>query len=112
MVKLRWLADPRSPGRKTFIDEVKSVMLELSEKNVDEQPVEVTEPFSTREDGSFICNLCCKVYKQLGYLKKHLVSNHNVVDFETLRCKKCNKIFDTKKKLTRHENMKSDCSKN
>ena len=74
------------------------------------KPVE-TEPFSTRDDGSFVCNFCCKVYKQMGYMKKHLDSNHEVQDLVSFRCKKCKKMFDTKKKLTRHENMKSDCSK-
>ena len=72
---------------------------------------ETEKPFTIQKDGTYSCNMCAKVYKQLGYLKKHLSSNHNFEDSVSYNCKKCNKSFDSKKKLTRHENNKSDCSK-
>ena len=74
-----------------------------------------TEPvksglFSVNVDGSFVCNLCGKLYKQIGSLKKHINTNHKLEDIVSFVCKKCNKLFDTRKKLTRHENNKKDCS--
>ena len=75
-----------------------------------EKPITPTEPFGTNEDGTIYCNFCGKVYKQIGYMKKHLLSTHEVDDL-SLKCRKCQKTFETQKKLSRHEGMKSDCLK-
>ena len=69
------------------------------------------EPYTPLENGTYVCNFCGKIYKQFAYMQKHLSSNHEINDFVKFVCKKCNKLFDSKKKLSRHENMKSDCSK-
>ena len=88
------------------------IILEAPGEAQDPTPMEVKdEPYSKREDGTLLCNVCGKIYKQLGYMKKHLTSNHNIQDLVSFFCRKCNKVFDTKKKLTRHETMKGDCSK-
>ena len=71
----------------------------------------VNEPYSLLDSGSYACNFCGKLYKQIGSLKKHLLTNHEIEDLVSFRCKKCNNFFETQKKLSRHENMKSDCTK-
>ena len=80
----------------------------------DQVKVNSTKPvtaFSEQDENKLSCNFCGKIYKQTGFLLKHLKTNHEFVDTVTFRCKKCNKLFETQKKLTRHEKSKTDCSK-
>ena len=109
------MADPRSARRRSFVADLQAVNLEPYDDGVAVEALDVKpdneEPFAKKDDGTFACNLCGKVYKQVGYMKKHLSSNHDINDQVSLKCNKCEKMFDTKKKLTRHEKMKTDCRK-
>ena len=121
--QLRWLADPRSARRRSFVADPDTINLE-PEANMNEQLDNSTkpsgtcddaiaakkEPFATNDDGSLSCGFCGKLYKQVGYMRKHLRALHDVADL-SLRCQKCLKNSETKKKLTRHEGMKGDCTK-
>ena len=123
--------DPRSDVRKRFVASQKVVKLAaqdvpedgltVTNKKLDvEKEIENTETstaidaknevYSHKLDGTLICNLCGKTYKLLGSLKKHLTSNHELTDIVHFICKKCNISFDTKKKLSRHENAKTSCT--
>ena len=110
--QLRWLADPRSKKRRDFLESVEAVYLDMDEppQMMTAEPLK-EEPYSLLENGTYLCNFCGKTYKQFGSLEKHLGTNHEIKDFVNFFCKKCNKLFDSRKKLSRHENMKSDCSK-
>ena len=77
------------------------------EKNIAE---EKKPAYALNNDGTFTCDTCGKIYKQIGSMKKHLESNHSIFESISFLCKQCNKVFQTKKKLTRHENSKSCCS--
>ena len=81
-----------------------------AEDIVEESQKEKTkpEPFNTNGE-DFTCTACGKVYKRLGSMKTHVEKNHGIMNSIVFFCKKCNKKFDTKKKLTRHENSKTDC---
>ena len=95
------------------MDNLKTETVQLVSKPevLEAQPLD-GQPYSQLDNGSYGCNFCGKIYKQLGSLKKHLNSNHELQDLVSLfLCRKCNKLFYTKKKLSRHENMKSDCTK-
>ena len=117
------MADPRSDRRRSFVSDLDTINLEpeasmneqLDASNKPSGTSDVAnaankEPFGTNPDGSLSCRFCGKVYKQVGYMRKHLSATHDVADL-SLRCQKCLKNFETKKKLTRHEGMKGDCRK-
>ena len=103
------MADPRSSARQDFLPSSEVLTSEAAADITNVEPVK-NEPYSVRDDGHFVCNVCGKVYKQMGSLKKHINTNHKLGDIVSFLCKKCNKLFDTKKKLTRHESNKKDCS--
>ena len=111
------MADPRSAGRRSFVADLKVVTLEptgglygeATGTNNEAPTTSTKEPFVTNEDGTLTCNSCGKRYKQMGYMRKHLLT-HGVSE-TLLECKKCQKTFDAQKKLTRHVGMKSDCRK-
>ena len=63
----------------------------------------------TFDNGDYKCNMCNKKYKKLGYMKTHIEKNHGLLNSVLFICKKCKKTFETQKKLTRHENSKSQC---
>ena len=107
---MRWLADPRSQGRSAFLASIDAINLESEPEVVMPESVK-NEPYILLENGNYSCNFCGKSYKHLGYMKKHLNLNHELKDLVSFVCKRCNKLFDTKKQLTRHGNMKTDCSK-
>lgn len=109
--QLRWLADPRSKKRREFLETVEAVYLDTDEPQMMTAKPLKDEPYILLENGTYLCNFCGKNYKQFGSLEKHLGTNHEIKDFVKLFCKKCNKLFDRRKKLARHENMKSDCAK-
>ena len=121
--QLRWMADPRSARRRSFVADLDTTNLEpeaiMNEQlensakpsgTTDDSNAAKKEPFGTNDDGTLSCGFCGKVYKQVGYMRKHLSTLHDVADL-SLICQKCLKNFETKKKLTRHEGMKGDCSK-
>ena len=66
------------------------------------------EPYIT-VGADFVWGFYGKKYKLLGAMKRHLEKNHGASETAIFSCSKCKKHFDTKKKLTRHENMKGDC---
>ena len=122
--------DPRSEVRKEFVacqemvhllpDDSQTEVNENTEspntENIESSSTENIESSTTentvytiKEDGTLMCNLCGKSYKLLGALKKHLKSNHQLTDIVNFVCLKCKKSFDTKKKLSRHENSKTLC---
>ena len=126
------MADPRSAHRKQFVanltfvtlsngspesvssvsDSVSSdsIVSTVSDSSRMTQQVKPKDPFTVLEDQSLRCSLCGKIYKQKGSMKSHLKKNHNIADAIEFQCETCNKQFDSKKKLTRHQNSKSDCS--
>ena len=110
--QLRWLIDPRSKKRNEALKDIKIVQLDSQheEEVLIAEPLK-DEPILFNSDGTFACNVCGRIYKQIGYLHKHLASNHAANDLVNFRCQKCDKLFDTKKKLTRHEKNKTDCRK-
>ena len=57
------------------------------------------------------CTACGKKYKQFGSMKLQIEKNHGNFNAVVYFCKKCTRRFDTKKKLTRHENSKTECCK-
>ena len=81
----------------------------ISKETIDHNPV--SEPFMT-VDGFMVCGYCGKKYKLVGAMKRHLEKNHGATGSVMYTCSKCEKPFDTKKQLTRHERMKGDCTKN
>ena len=105
------MLDPRSSKRDEIVSKIKKTDIkpsdELKETLVDPN----IEPFSELE-GKKICNFCAKKYLLIGPLMKHLKTNHGI-DNETTKivCNKCSKEFNTLKQLTRHKNIKTDCSK-
>ena len=99
--KLRFLLDPRSQERKEYCKAMEKILLSKSgEKDV--APILPATPYTELDNANFSCNFCGKIYKQLRSLKTHLEKNHKIIDVISYMCKKCNKTFDTKYKLTRH----------
>ena len=70
----------------------------------------IENPSSKNPDGSMTCNYCPKVYKQMAYMRKHLVT-HGYEDDIKIVCSKCKKEFESQKQLSRHEKMKGNCLK-
>ena len=79
------MADPRTARRRSFVADLDTINLEpeasMNEKlatsskpsgTSDEANTANKEPFGTNEDGTLFCRFCGKVYKQVGYMRKHL----------------------------------------
>ena len=99
---LRTLLDPKSEERKRYCQSLQKII--LSAKRCEEvEPVVPRQPYSELENGTYVCNYCGKPYKMVGSLQKHLEKNHKIEDAICFTCKKCNKVFDRKAKLSRHQ---------
>ena len=59
------------------------------------------------ENNEYTCTACGKKYKQLGSMKLQIEKNHGNFNVVVYFCKNYTRRFDTKKKLTRHENSKT-----
>ena len=53
----------------------------------------------------FCCNICVNWYAYYGHLVSHLKNRHDIDEQVLLTCDKCSKIFDTIKKLNRHNKI-------
>ena len=113
--KLRWAMDPRSEERTKLVNSLDITTLTQAkdislgeELPPDESSAE--SAFTEVAPGQFMCTSCGKLYKQIGSLIKHLKSNHKITDIVSFRCDKCNTLFESKQKLTKHKQRSKKCS--
>ena len=112
--QLRNLADPRSKVRREHVAAQPQIKLSsaLPSEAVPAKSCiaagdhPTAEVFTVKDDQSFQCNLCGKIYLQKGSMKTHLEKNHQIANVISFVCTKCGKNFDSQKKLTRHTKTK------
>ena len=116
--QLRICCDPRNPARvqylKTDLIVLKSHAGPVEESTPDEAINEYQEEVRSEthyyeKEGIYMCKICSKTYKKLGSMKAHIEKNHGIQNSVLFLCKNCTKSFDTQKKLTRHQNSKTQC---
>ena len=130
--KLRMLANPKSAERFAYVNKLHVEVVSMDTpgyifqtpftakdakraeaKNMS-KPVDkavskdIPDTLYHEDESGFTCAICDTMYKQLGYLKNHLLRAHDqeLVIF----CFKCGAKFVDAKSLNRHRKGKTDCS--